>query len=64
MTYDIGSVAISVVVQFTCGVVSNIADPVAQRIIASIKYSIMQLFVSYHVDLAANFMFAKCIYSC
>lgn len=49
--------------QFTCVVGSNISDPVAHHIIASNKYSMMQLFVSHHVDLDANFVFHDCMYT-
>ena len=63
MKYDVGSAALFLVMQFTRVVVRNIINPVVQSIIYSIKYSMMQLFVSYRVDLGANFVFADCIYT-
>ena len=62
MKYYVGSAALSIVMQFTHMVISNISSPVVQRI-ASIKYSMMQLLASHQVDLDANFIFADFIYT-
>ena len=62
LKYDVAACKLTIVMQFTRLLVSNTADPVAQRIIASIKYSMMQLFVSHQVDLDADFFFAGSMY--
>ena len=62
MKYDVGSAVLLVIMQFTRCVVSDIADPVATRIISSIKSSMMQLFASQQVNLDANFAYNDCIY--
>ena len=62
MKYDVGSAVLLVIMQFTRCVVSDIADPVATRIISSIKYSMMHLVVSQQVDLDANFIYYNSIY--
>lgn len=53
--YDIVSAVLYIVMLFTHVVVSNTIEPLAQRIIASMKYSTMQLFASQQVNLDANF---------
>lgn len=62
MRYDVGSAILSVIMQFTRVVVSNISDPVAGRIISNIKHSMMQLFASQQVDLDAKFAYNNSIH--
>ena len=50
LCYDIDASKLSIVMELTCILVSNITDPVAQHTITSIKYSMIQLFVSQQVD--------------
>ena len=63
LQYNVGATKLTVVMEFTRLLVSDIADPVAQRIIASIKYSMMQLFASQQVDLDANFFYGDSMYT-
>jgi len=62
LRYDVGASKLTIVMEFTRLLVSDIADPVAQRIIASIKYSMMQLFASQQVEMNTNFFYCDSMY--
>ena len=42
---------------------SDIADPVATRVISGIKYSMISLFASHQVDMDSNFAYGDIIYT-
>ena len=63
LTNDVGSTTLTVAMQFTRMVVSDIADPVATHIIVGIKYSMISLFTSHQVDMGCNFLYDDKIYT-